>query len=155
MRGAFGIDLYGVTPKGAVTAEAAFGYLKKSFWNVQAGLGAINKKDFRSPTFSSTITHCFILNAYKRNSCVPQPGNYLVETYFEAGLGSFIVDPYDNGVYSGMNKQRILTPSGLIGFRFNVPTKKWIYILKLRYTPSLVPNFLASHAGVAIGIGWY
>lgn len=154
VRGTFGVELFGITPKGAVTAEAAFGYLRKSFWNVQAGLGAVNKGNFRSPTFSAALTHCVILNSYKRNSCVPQPGNYLIESYFEFGLGGFAVDRYDNGLFSGTNKQRLLTPSGLAGFRFHILTSKWIYILKLRYTPPLLHNVLASHAGVGVGIGW-
>jgi hypothetical protein len=154
VRGVLGVELYGITPKGAVTAEAAFGYLRKSFWNVQAGLGAVNKRNFRSPTFSAALTHCFILNPYKRKSCIPQPGNYLIESYFEVGLGGFAVDRYDNGIYSGTNKQRLLTPSGLAGLRLNVLTSKWIYILKLRYTPPLLPNILASHAGVGVGLGW-
>lgn len=154
VRGAFGGDLYGITPKGAATAEAAFGYLKKSFWDVQAGLGAINRAEFRSPTLSAALMHCFILNPYKRNSCVPQPGNYLIESYFEVGLGGFLVDRYDNGIYSRTDKQRLLTPSGLAGFRFNVVTRKWIYIVKLRYTPPLLANSLASHAGVGVGVGW-
>ena len=154
LRGAFGIELFGVTPKGAATAEAAFGYFKKSFSNVQVGLGVINRSNFRSPTLSAALTHCFILNPYKRNSCFPQPGNYLIESYFEAGLGGFLVDQYDNGLYSGANRQRLLTPSGLLGFRFNVVTAKWICILKLRYTPRLLPNVLASDAGVGVGLGW-
>ncbi|MCE7067073.1 hypothetical protein [Dyadobacter sp. CY326] len=154
LRGALGVELYGITPKGAVTAEAAFGYLKKSFWVVQAGLGAVNKKDFRSPTLSAALTHCFILNAYKRNSCFPQPGNYLIESYLETGIGGLAVDRYDNGIYSGNDNHRLLTPSGLVGFRFNMLTKRWIYILKIRYTPSLMPNNLASNVGVGVGLGW-
>lgn len=154
VRGAFGADAFGIAPKGAVTAEAAFGYLKKSFWNIQAGLGAITRSDFRSPAGSLALTHCAILNPYKRKSCIPQPGHYLIESYFEAGLGGFIIDRYDSAVYFGGNKQRLLTPSGVAGFRFHIVSGKWIYMLKLRYTPSLLPNVLASHAGVGVGIGW-
>jgi hypothetical protein len=154
MRGAFGVDLNGITPRGAITAEAAFGYLHKSFWNIQAGFGAINKRDFRSPALSAALTHCFIINAYRRNSCTPHPGNYFIESYFEAGLGGFMVDRYDVGIYSGFNKQRLLTPSGLVGFRFNILAKKWIYIFRLRYTPSLLPNVLASNIGFGVGVGW-
>lgn len=154
VRGAFGIELFGMTPIGAATAEASFGYFKRSFWNVQAGLGAVNKMTFRSPALSGVLTHCFILNPYKRRSCNPHPGNRLIEICFEAGLGGFLVDRYDNGLYSGTNRQRLLTPSGLAGFRFNVVTDKWIYILKLRYTPPLLSNILASHAGLGIGLGW-
>lgn len=154
VRGAFGAELFGVTPKGALIAEASFGYFKRSFWNVQAGLGAINKKNFRSPTLSGALTHCFILNPYKRKSCAPWPGNHLIESYFEAGIGGFAVDRYDSGIHSGNNKQRLLTPSALAGFRFHMVTGKWIYILKLRYTPPLLPNMLASQAGVGMGLGW-
>lgn len=154
VRGAFGLDIHGIAPKGSVTAEAAFGYLKKSFWNVSAGLGAVNRKDFRSPTVSAALTHCLILNPYRRKSCVPQPGNYLIEAYIEAGLGGFFVDRYDDALAFGTNKQRLVTPSGLAGFRFNIVTGKWIYTLKLRLTPPLLPNALASRAGVGIGIGW-
>lgn len=154
MRGAFGVDAMGISPKGAVSAEAAFGYQKKSFWNVLAGLGAINRRDFRSPTLSAALTHCVILNGYKRKACVPQPGNYLVESYLEGGLGGFMVDRYDNGFYPGSKNRRLLTPSALAGIRFHIITSRWIYALKLRYTPPLLPNSLASHAGVGIGVGW-
>ncbi|GGB79203.1 hypothetical protein [Dyadobacter sediminis] len=154
IRGAVGAEWLGITPKGAVTAEAAFGYLRKSFWNIQAGLGAVNKKTFRSPSLSGALTHCFVLNPYKRKSCVPQPGNYLIESYLEAGLGGFAVDRYDNDIRSGNSKQRLLTPSALAGLRFHLVTGKWIYILKLRYTPPLLPNLLASHAGIGLGLGW-
>ncbi|SDE43443.1 hypothetical protein SAMN04487996_10536 [Dyadobacter soli] len=154
VRGAFGADAFGIAPRGAVTAEAAFGYLKKSFWTLQAGIGAITRSDFRSPTFSGALTHCFILNPYKRKSCIPQPGNYLVESYFEAGLGGFMVDRYDSAVLFGSNKQRLLTPSGIAGLRFNLVSRKWIYMLKLRFTPPLLSNVLASHAGIGVGVGW-
>ncbi len=154
VRGAFGGDLYGIAPKAAISAEASFGYLKKSHWNVQAGLGAITRSDFRSPSLSVALTHCFILNPYKRRPCVPQPGNYLIESYLEAGVGSFVIDRYDNAVYSGTNKQRLITPSGIIGLRFNIVTGRWIYIFKLRYTPPLLPNSLASHAGIGLALGW-
>lgn len=154
IRGAFGVELNGITPRGAVTAEAAFGYLRKSFWNIQAGVGMINKRDFRSPAFSGALTHCVIINAYKRKACIPHPGNYLVESYFEAGLGGFMVDRYDAVVSSGITRQRLLTPSALAGFRFNILTRKLIYILKLRYTPALLPNILASNIGIGVGVGW-
>lgn len=154
LRGAFGVEAFGMTPKGTLTAEASFGYSKRSFWHVQAGLGVINKKNFRSPTLSGTLTRCFILNPYKRKSCIPHPVNYRIESYFEAGLGGFLVDRYDNGLYTGSSKQRLLTPSGIAGFRFNLVTEKWIYMLKLRYTPALLPNNLASRAGVGVSLGW-
>ncbi|MCE6991503.1 hypothetical protein [Dyadobacter sp. CY323] len=154
IRGGFGVDLYGITPRGAITAEAAFGYSNRSFWNVQAGLGAVSRANFRSPALSAALTHCVILNPYKRNPCFPQLRHYLIETYFEGGLGCFMVDRYDNGIYLGTNRQRLLTPSGIIGFRFNMLTGKWIYILRLRYTPHLLPNDLASYVGVGVGIGW-
>ncbi len=154
MRGAFGADAYGIAPRAAITAEAAFGYLKKSFWNVQGGVGAITSARFRSPTVLAALTHCFVLNPYKRRSCIPQPGNYLVESYFEAGIGGFLVDRYDNGLYYNPDKQRLLTPSGMAGFRFHIVSRKWIYMLKLCYTPPLLPNALASHGGVGVGVGW-
>jgi hypothetical protein len=154
VRGAFGGEFYGISPRGAASAEASFGYLKKSHWNVQAGLGAISRRDFRSPTLSAALTHCFILNPYKRKQCVPRPGNYLIESYLEGGLGGFLVDRYDNAVYYGSNKQRLLTPSGIMGLRFNVVTGKWIYIFKVRFTPPLLYNDLASRAGVGVAFGW-
>ncbi|KAA6439006.1 hypothetical protein FEM33_12000 [Dyadobacter flavalbus] len=154
VRGAFGAELFGITPKGAAIAEAAFGYFKRSFWNVQAGLGAVNKNTFRSPTLSGALTHCFVLNPYKRKSCVLHPGHYLIESYFEAGLGGFAVDRYDNDLYAGTSKQRLFTPSALAGFRLHVVTGKWIYILKLRYTPPLLANLFASYAGLGLGLAW-
>ncbi len=154
VRGAFSADVYGIAPRYALGAEAGFGYLRKSFWDVQAGIGTITKYDFRSPTLSAALTHCFVLNPYKRNSCVPQAGHYLIESYFEAGLSGFMVDRYDNALFSGTNRQRLLTPSGVAGFRFHIVSRKWIYMLKLRYTPVLLPNVLASHAGVGVGVGW-
>ena len=154
VRGSIGSDVFGISPKIAVSAEASFGYLKKSHWNVQAGLGAITRWDFRSPTLSASLTHSFILNPYIRRQCIPQPGNNLIESYAEVGLGGFLVDRYDNTLYSGDNKQRLLTPSGLMGLRFNVVTGKWIYILKIRYSPPLLRNDLASSAGVGVALGW-
>ncbi|WP_143061718.1 hypothetical protein [Dyadobacter sp. SG02] len=154
VRGAFGADAFGLAPRGAIAAEAAFGYLKKSFWDVQGGLGFMTRNDFRSPTLSAALTHCLILNPYKRKSCIPQPGRYLVEGYFEAGLGAFMVDRYDDGLYRARSRQRLLTPSGVAGFRFHLVSRKWIYMLKLRYTPPLLRNALASHAGVGVGVGW-
>lgn len=154
VRGAFGGDLYGIAPKAGISAEASFGYLKKSHWNVQTGLGAITRWDFRSPSLSAALTRCFILNPYKRRPCVPQPGNHLIEGFLEVGLGGFVIDRYDNAVYSGTNKQRLLTPSGIIGLRLNIVTGRWIYIFKLRYTPSVLPNSLASRAGMGVALGW-
>ncbi|MCF0041196.1 hypothetical protein [Dyadobacter fanqingshengii] len=154
IRGAFGAEIFGIAPKCAFTAEAAFGYGKKTFWNVQAGVGAVSEPEFRSPAFSAAVTHCLILNPYKRKSCIPQPGYRNIETYFEAGLGSFFVDRYDRGLHSGANGQRFLTPAGIAGLRFALVTSRWIYILKLRYAPPLIANPLASHVGAGIAVGW-
>ncbi|SKB81429.1 hypothetical protein [Dyadobacter psychrophilus] len=154
IRGAFGVEIFGIAPKGAFTAEAAFGYGKKSFWNVQAGVGAVSEPDFRSPSFSAALTHCFILNPYRRKTCIPQPGHRNIETYFEAGLGSFFIDRYDRGLHSGANGQQLVTPAGMAGLRLDLVTERWIYILKLRYTPPLIANPLASLAGFGIAMGW-
>ena len=154
VRGAFGTDLYGISPKFAVAAEAFFGYLKKSHWNMQAGLGAVTTSYFRSPTLSASLTHCLILNPYQRRQCFPQPGNYLIEGFLEAGLGGFLVDRYNNAVYYGKNTQRLVTPSGIVGLRFNIVSGKWIYIFKFRYTPTLLSSDLASRVGVGIAFGW-
>lgn len=154
VRGAFGGEFYGISPRIAATGEASFGYLKKSHWNLQAGLGAITRNDFRSPTLSGALMHCLILNPYRRSECIPEPGNHLIECYLEAGLGGFLIDRYDDAVLSGNNKQRLLTPSGVMGLRMHVVTGKWIYILKIRFTPPLLPNDLASQAGVGVALGW-
>ncbi|MCF0052138.1 hypothetical protein LXM25_18875 [Dyadobacter sp. LJ53] len=154
IRGAFGAEMFGIAPKGAFTAEAAYGYSKISFWNIQAGIGAVAERGFRSPAFSAALTHCFILNPYKRRSCIPQPGYRNIETYFEAGLGSFFVDLYDRGLHGGTNGQRLITPAGIAGLRINLVTDRWIYILKLRYTPPLIANPLASYAGAGVALGW-
>ena len=154
IRGAFGAEIFGIAPKGAFVAEAAFGYTKRSFWDVQAGIGAVSQPEFRSPAFSAALTHCFILNPYKRNSCTPHPDHYAIETYLEAGIASFFVDRYDRGLHSGVNGQPALTPSGIAGLRFNLVTDRWIYILKIRYTPPLVSNPIASHAGVGLAMAW-
>ncbi|QRR00159.1 hypothetical protein [Dyadobacter sandarakinus] len=154
IRGAFGVESFGITPKGAISADAAFSYYERTFWNLQAGIGVINRGNFRSPTLSSAITHCLILNPYKRKSCYPHPGNYLIESFFEAGTGGFLVDRYDNIPFTGIKKQRLLAPSGIIGFRFNIISRQWIYIVKLRYTVPLLANPLASHAGAGISVGW-
>lgn len=154
VRGAIGAAVYGISPRGAATAEASFGYFKKSHWNVLAGIGAVTRPDFRSPTFSAALTHCFILNPYRRKQCVPEPGHYLIETYLEGGLGGFLVDRYDPAVFYGNNKQRLITPSGILGLRLNVVTAKWIYLFKIGLTPPLLPNDLASRLGAGIALGW-
>lgn len=154
VRGAFGAAFYGISPRVAATAEASFGYFDKSHWNVLAGIGAINRSDFRSPAVSAALTHCFILNPYHRKQCVPQPGHFLIESYLEGGLGAFLVDRYDAAVLYGNNKQRLLTPSAILGLRFNIVTAKWIYLFKISLTPPLLSNKLASRAGAGIALGW-
>jgi len=150
IRGAFGAEIFGIAPKGAVTAEAAFGYGKNSFWNVQAGVGAVHERDFWSPSFSAALTHCFLLNPYRRKTCIPQPGHRNIETYLEAGLASLFIDLYDRS----MHTQQLVTPLGTAGLRFNLVTDRWIYVLKVRYTPPLIANPLASHAGAGIAVAW-
>lgn len=72
----------------------------------------------------------------------------------EIGRGGFWVDRYDDAVFSGSNKQRLVTPSGVMGLRLNVVTGKRIYIFKARFTPPLLHNDLASRAGVGVALCW-
>jgi hypothetical protein len=66
IRASIGAEAFGVSPKGQVYAEATFLNRKKSFCNVSAGFGAIWQADFKSYTFSSSLTYAYLLNPYRR-----------------------------------------------------------------------------------------
>lgn len=153
MLGAFWFDL------GALLLKVRLGRRQLSV--IQGGHSCLyipdwelSKKGFESPAISGDLTYCVVLNPYRRRSCVPEPGNYLIETYFEAGLGGFFVDRYDNRWYTGLYDQRFFTPSGIAGFRVHCVTARWTYILKLRLTPSLVSSNLTYDAGIGVSLGW-
>jgi hypothetical protein len=155
VRAAIGAEIFGTSPQVQAYAEALFNYRKKSFLSVQAGLGRVAKTDFFSFSLSSALTYSYLLNPYRRKSCVPQPGYNTFETYLEGGLASFYVDTYDNSHYMGNRyAQRLITPLALAGLRFHIVTGKWIYILKIRCTPAFSENKLASKAGVVLALGW-
>jgi hypothetical protein len=153
IRAAIGGEAFGSAPKGQIFAETLFGYRKKSFFDLQAGLGVVTAHDFFSYSLASSLTYSYILNPYRRKSCQPHPGYNSFESYLEAGLGSFYVDTYDS--YTGdLYKQRLLTPLALAGLRFHLISERWVYIVKLRYTPAILENKLSSIAGVALALGW-
>jgi len=155
LRAAIGAEVFGISPQGQAFAEVFFHYRKRSFLDAQVGLGRVSQTDFFSISLSSALTYSFLLNPYRRKSCIPQPGHNKFETYLEGGLAAFYVDPYDNSQYYGnQNTQKFVTPLALVGLRFHIVNRKWIYILKVRCTPVLSENKLASKAGVAVALGW-
>ena len=157
MRAAVGIEAFGITPKGAAFAEALFGYKPRSFWDVQTGLGLVSGSDFRTYSFSGALTYSYLLNPYRRTQCNPVPGYNSFEGYLEGGIASFFCDTrYNkNSIYvSRKEKEPLFTPLGLVGLRFHFVTEKVIYILKIRYTPSLIESRYASMGGFALGFGW-
>lgn len=155
LRAAIGAEIFGISPQGQAFAEVFFNYRQRSFLNIQAGLGRVSQTDFFSFSLSSALTYSYLLNPYRRKSCVPHPGYNSFETYLEGGLAAFYVDTYDNSQYMGNQyARRLITPLALAGLRFHFVTEKWIYIIKIRSTPALLENKLASRAGVAIALGW-
>ena len=155
LRAAYGVEAFGISPKASVTAEAMFRYRKSNFVDVQAGLGWVQSQRITSPTGSLALTFCQLLNPYKQNSCNPYPGHNLIETYLEAGLASFFIDGYDSDLFSGrQDRQRMMTPLALAGFRMHVVGARWVYVFKLRYTPALLESKIASWGGIGVGLGW-
>ena len=153
IRAAVGAEAFGSAPQGQVLAETLFGYQKKSFFGWQAGLGMVSAHNFFSYSLASSLTYSYILNPYRRKVCRPHPGYNSFESYLEAGLGAFYVDAFDS--YPGdPYKQRLLTPLALAGLRFHLISERWVYIVKVRYTPALLENKLSSVAGVALALGW-
>jgi|GEM_PF-1777800 len=155
LRAAVGGEALGIAPTGQVYSEASFAYRAKTFWNISTGLGAVQTGSFRSYTLSSALTYSSLLNPYMRRSCQPRPGYNSIESYFETGVATFFVDTYNgNQYFPDTDKQRLLTPLALAGLRIHFVSSKWIYILKLRYTPALLESKLASKGGIAFAIGW-
>ncbi|WP_031530595.1 hypothetical protein [Dyadobacter crusticola] len=155
IRANVGAEIAGLAPQLAITAEAITAYKPRSFAGIQAGLGWLERRGFKSPSLSAAATYNYLLNPYRRKSCIPNPGSNLIEAYLESGFGAFFVDPYDNNPYRAVTvKHRFVTPSALGGVRLHFVSPKWIYILKLRCTPTLVKSKFDSVAGVSVGLGW-
>ena len=131
-----------------------FGYKPKSFWDLQAGLGLFNIRDYTTYSISTALTYNILLNPFRRKECWPHPGYNSFEAYLEGGAAIFVLDKYVNSYFAFNDQQKVITPLGLAGLRFHFISERWIYILKVRYTPSLIESKLASVAGVALGIGW-
>ena len=155
LRAAVGGEALGIAPTGQVSSEASFAYRAKTFWNISTGVGAVKSATFRSPTLSSALTYAYLLNPYFRTSCQPHPSYNSIECYMETGVAAFFVDTYSgNQYFPDSEKQRLMTPLGLVGFRIHCVSSKLIYILKARYTPALLESKLASKAGIAFAVGW-
>ncbi|KAA0989805.1 hypothetical protein [Dyadobacter aurulentus] len=155
IRAAIGAELGGVSPQFSVTASVATAYKKRSFVAIQAGLGWLDRAGFKSPSFSAAGTYCFLLNPYNKKACTPQPGYNSLEIYLEGGLAALLLDPYDNNRFVNDDLQhQFATPLALGGVRFHLVSRKWIYILKIRFTPALVKSKYTSSAGLGVGIGW-
>ena len=155
IRAAIGGELGGVSPQFSVTANVATAYRKRSFLDIQAGLGWLDRAGFKSPSFSAAGTYCFLLNPYNKKACTPQPGYNFVEIYLEGGLAALLLDPYDNNRFVNDDLQhQFATPLALGGLQFHLVSRKWIYRLKIRCTPALIKSKYASIAGLGVGIGW-
>lgn len=157
MRADAGVEVFGIAPQGSAYAEALFGYQSRSFWAVQTGLGLIGEQDFLTYSFSGALTYAHLLNPYRRSQCNPSPGFNRFEVYLEGGLASFFSDSKYNKdiLYVLKNgKDAVFTPLALAGMRFHFVTGKFIYVLKIRFTPALVDSRYASVAGLTLGMGW-
>lgn len=157
VRAGVGVEAFGIAPKGQVYAEAFFGYKPRSFWDVQAGMGLVGEHDFLTYSFSGALTYAYLLNPYRRTQCNPVPGYNSLEAYLEGGIASFFSDSkynYNSFYVSENGRDPLLTPLALAGLRFHLVTRKLIYILKVRYTPTLIESRYASTAGLALGFAW-
>jgi len=157
IRAGIGMEAFGTAPKAQLYAEALFGYKTRSFWSGQAGMGFLNAKRTLTYSFSGALTYDYLLNPYRRRSCNPAPGFNKIEVYLEAGPAMFFSDTkFNEGVFyvSKYGREPLFTPLGLAGLRFHLVTGKLIYMLKVRYTPSLTESRYATMAGVVLGFGW-
>lgn len=156
VRAGVGVEAFGTAPKGQFYAEAMFDYKRRSFLDVQAGMGLISGSDFLTYTFSGALTYSCLLNPYRRGQCDPVPGYNRLEAYLEGGIALFFCDTEFNSnvvFISKDQKEPLFTPLGLAGLRFHLVTGKLIYILKVRYTPALIESRYASIAGLALDLG--
>ncbi|MCE7041297.1 hypothetical protein [Dyadobacter sp. CY312] len=154
LRAAVGVEAFGTAPQRQVCTEVMFGYKSRSFLALQAGLGLYNISDYTTYSISAALTYNFLLNRYRKKECQPHPGHNVLESYFEVGTSAFLFDKYVNVYFPPTDQQEQICPLALAGLRFHIVSTKWIYILKIRYTPSLVDSKVASVGGVAVGFGW-
>ena len=157
LRAGVGLEAFGIAPKVQLYAEAFFGYKTRAFWNVQAGAGLLNAKGTLTYSISGALTYSYLLNPYRRTQCNPVPGHRRFETYLEGGIASFFSDTrFNEPVFyvSKDGRQPLFTPLVLAGLRLHYVTDRRTYILKFRYTPTLIESKYASVAGVALGFGW-
>lgn len=157
IRAGAGVEAFGTAPQGQLYAESLFSYKKRSFWSTQTGLGLLYVKRTLTYSVSGSLTYSYILNPYHRTQCNPVPRYNGFEAYLEGGVALFFSDTkFNERIFhiSEYGREPLFTPLGLAGFRFHFVTDKLIYILKVRYTPTLIESRYASVAGVALGFGW-
>jgi len=154
LRAAFSLEVLGFAPVAMFSSEVAFAYRSRSFWNAQAGLGFTGAYGALTPSVSSAVTHNFLLNPYHRSLCSPAPDYSGFESYLETGLALSIFDPYYGGLPRDLYKDTSFTPSALLGVRFHFVRERWIYILKLHFSPILDRKFEA-WGGIGLGLGWH
>jgi len=101
---------------------------------------------------SGAITYNVLLNPYYRSLCRPYPAYHRVEGYLESGLALTAFDP-TYALIPDQLKEKSLFSLALIGLRFHYVGQKWIYMLKLRFTPYIGREF-SLWGGIGFGLGW-
>lgn len=153
MRAAYTVEYLGIGPGLTVSGEIPLKYYSKGFWNLQAGIGMSGNLSGVSPSLSGGMSYNVLLNPYHRNLCSPYPNYNKFEAYFEVGVGVSMFDDTHAIVPEYLQNGPSIFSMGLIGFRLHLISKKWIYIIKTRFSPVLTEE-MSPWGGVAIGIGW-
>ena len=153
LRAAFTLEGAGTGTTAMFSAETPFYYRPRTFMNLQAGIGVNgDPRKKMSESYSVGITYNLFLNPHRQTECSPFPGFRNLEYYLEAGVASTFEPGYGTVPNSRYEETGYNYP-GLLGVRFHFVNHRWIYILKLRYTPLMNCGF-ASWGGVVLGLGW-
>lgn len=154
LRAGVTFEAWGIAPVAMISAEAPILYQKKSFWNIQAGIGKTGKPPLFVPSLASALTYNVILNPYHRNLCNPIPGYSAFECYLEVGSGFTLLQASYGGLPHKLKKEeKNLAAAALLGLRFHLVKERWIYLFKIRLVPFLDSKF-SPWGGCQIGLGW-
>lgn len=153
LRAAFTLEGAGIGTTAMFGAEMPFYYRPRTFMNLQAGIGLNGDPTEKiSVTYSGSITYNLLLNPYRQTECSPYPGMRNLEYYLETGFADTF-EPGFGTVPNSRYSDSGHTPLGIAGIRIHIINRKWIYIVKLRYTP-LINHGFSSWGGVVLGLGW-
>lgn len=152
LKAGYTLEMLGVGPGLTFSAEAPFSYRTQSFWNAQVGIGFSSNRNGLAPSLSGAVSHNFLLNPYYRSLCRPQPFYKRIEAYIESGVALSVFDPTYALVPDSFS-EKTLFPMGLLGMRFHFVGEKWLYMLKIRFSPVLGEAILP-WGGIGLGMGW-